>query len=35
MQLLATFLSQRTWEQYLEDISNFQNLPKENNYDAI
>jgi len=36
MQLLSTFLSQRTWEQYLEDVSNIQNLPKETrNYDAI
>lgn len=36
MQLLATFLSQRTWEQYLEDVSNIQQLPKETrNYDAI
>ena len=36
MQLLATFLSQRTWEQYLEDVSNIQQLPKETrNFDAI
>lgn len=36
MQLLATFLSQRTWEQYLEDIQTLTELPKENsNYDAI
>lgn len=36
MQLLATFLSQRTWEQYLEDVSDIQQLPKETrNYDAI
>jgi len=36
MQLLATFLSQRTWEQYLEDVSNIQELPKETrNFDAI
>jgi len=36
MQLLATFLSQRTWEQYLEDVSDIQQLPKETrNFDAI
>lgn len=35
MQLLATFLSQRTWEQYLEDVSNIQELPKPQDYDAI
>ena len=35
MQLLATFLSQRTWEQYLEDVSNIQELPKSQDYDAI
>lgn len=36
MQLLATFLSQRTWEQYLEDVANINELPKEvRNHDAI
>ena len=36
MQLLATFLSQRTWEQYLEDVSDIQELPKDTrNFDAI
>lgn len=36
MQLLATFLSQRTWEQYMDDISNIQVLTKDTkNYDAI
>lgn len=36
MQLLATFLSQRTWEQYLDDINNLTELPKDTrNYDAI
>lgn len=35
MQLLATFLSQRTWEQYLDQVSNIQELPKTTNYDAI
>jgi len=36
MQLLATFLSQRTWEQYLDEVSNIQELPKSNvDYDAI
>lgn len=36
MQLLATFLSQRTWEQYLDEVSNIQELPKPNtDYDAI
>lgn len=36
MQLLATFLSQRTWEQYLDDVSDIQELPKDTrNFDAI
>lgn len=36
MQLLATFLSQRTWEQYMDDVSNIQVLTKDTkNYDAI
>lgn len=36
MQLLATFLSQKTWEQYLEEVSTNSQTPKENNnYDAI
>lgn len=36
MQLLATFLHQRTWEQYIDEISNTQELPKPNlDYDAI
>jgi hypothetical protein len=36
MQLLATFLSQKTWEQYLEDIGELKELPKETrNHDAI
>lgn len=35
MQLLATFLSQRTWEQYLEDVSNIQELPKLQDYESI
>lgn len=36
MQLLATFLSQKTWEQYLEEVSTNPQTPKENNnYDAI
>ena len=35
MQLLATFLSQKTWEQYLEDVSNITELPKPQDYDAI
>lgn len=36
MQLLATFLSQRTWEQYLEEVSINPQISKENNnYDAI
>jgi hypothetical protein len=34
MQLLATFLSQKTWEQYLSDLNNVTTLP-QNNYDAI
>ena len=34
MQLLATFLSQRTWEQYLSDLNNVTTLP-QNTYDAI
>jgi len=34
MQLLATFLSQRTWEQYLSDLTNVTTLP-QNTYDAI
>lgn len=36
MQLLATFLSQRTWEQYIDEVSNLEVLPKPNtDYDAI
>ena len=36
MQLLATFLSQRTWEQYLNDVEKLEVLPKSNSdYDAI
>jgi hypothetical protein len=36
MQLLATFLFQRTWEQYLEDIDNFKEVTKNlGNNDAI
>jgi hypothetical protein len=36
MQLLATFLSQRTWEQYLNDVEKLEVLPKSNtDYDAI
>ncbi len=36
MQLLVTFLFQRTWEQYLEDIDNFKEVTKQpGNYDAI
>lgn len=36
MQLLVTFLSQRTWEQYLEDINNFTEVTKNlGNNDAI
>ncbi len=36
MQLLATFLHQKTWEQYLNEVSNIQELPKSNtDYDAI
>jgi len=34
MQLLATFLSQRTWEQYLSDLTNVTTLP-QNTYVAI
>jgi hypothetical protein len=36
MQLLATYLSQRTWEQYLDEVTNLEVLPKPNtDYDAI
>lgn len=36
MQLLATFLSQRTWEQYLDQISSLSNSNQQpNNHDAI
>lgn len=36
MQLLATFLSQRTWEQYLDQVSNLEELPKsKEQHDAI
>ncbi len=36
MQLLATFLSQRTFEQYLSDVTKIEVLPKSNtDYDAI
>jgi hypothetical protein len=36
MQLLATFLSQRTWEQYINEVSNIKVLTKDTkNYDAI
>lgn len=36
MQLLATFLSQRTWEQYINEVSKIDVLPKSNtDYDAI
>jgi len=36
MQLLATFLQQKTWEQYLDDVNNLEVLPKPNtDYDAI
>ena len=36
MQLLATFLSQRTFDQYLNDVSKLEVLPKSNtDYDAI
>jgi hypothetical protein len=36
MQLLATFLSQRTWEQYLNEVTKIEVLPKSNtDYDAI
>jgi hypothetical protein len=36
MQLLATFLSQRTWEQYINEVSNIEVLTKDTkNYDAI
>jgi len=36
MQLLATFLHQRTWEQYLSDILNPNiTIKPQNNYDAI
>lgn len=36
MQLLATFLSQRTWEQYLSEVTKIEVLPKSNtDYDAI
>ncbi len=36
MQLLVTFLSQKTWEQYLDDVSNIRELPKSNTeHDAI
>lgn len=36
MQLLATFLSQRTWEQYINEVSNIEILTKDTkNYDAI
>lgn len=36
MQLLATFLHQKTWEQYINEVSNLEVLPKPNtDYDAI
>jgi hypothetical protein len=36
MQLLATFLSQRTWEQYINEVTKIDVLPKSNtDYDAI
>jgi len=36
MQLLATFLFQKTWEQYVNEVTNLEILPKSNtDYDAI